>query len=123
MSDLPLIDEAALRSLDRYGPGDFLEQMIDLFLASSGETVASLRRAGAEGDGARTAFEAHSLRSSSGNLGLLALAEASRRLEESASDAPSALASRIHDLVAVHKATVEELSKFRASLGEASRIF
>ena len=122
MSDLPLIDEAVLESLGEYGPGDFLEQMIDLFLATSTETMASLREAAAVGNAAQAAFDAHSLRSSAGNLGLLALAEATRALEESAQADTSTLPSRTHDLVVVHGATVEELVKFRDRLREASRI-
>lgn len=122
MSDLPLIDEAALESLGEYGPGDFLEQMIDLFLATSTETMVSLREASALGNGAQAAFDAHSLRSSAGNLGLLALVEAARSLEESALSDSSTLPSRTHDLVAVHGATMEELVRFRDRLREASRI-
>lgn len=121
MSDLPLLDEAVLESLGEYGPGNFLEQMIDLFLATSTETMASLRAASAAGNGAQAAFDAHSLRSSSGNLGLHALVEASRRLEESVLHDASSLAPRTHDLVAVHGATVEELVKYRDRLREASR--
>lgn len=122
MSDLPLIDETVLESLRDYGPGDFLEQMIDLFLATSTETMSSLREASASGNGAQAAFDAHSLRSGSGNLGLLALVEAARNLEESVLLDSSTLTSRTHDLVAVHGATVEELVRFRDRLREASRI-
>lgn len=122
MSNLPLIDEAVLDSLGQYGPGDFLEQMIDLFLATSSETMVSLREAATVGNGAQMAFDAHSLRSSAGNLGLLALVEAARALEESALADSSSLPSRTHDLVTVHGATVEELVKFRDRLREASRI-
>lgn len=122
MSNLPLIDEAVLESLGEYGPGDFLEQMIDLFLANSSQTMTSLREASAVGNGAQAAFDAHSLRSSAGNLGLLALVDAARRLEESALADSSSLLSRTHDVVAVHGATVEELVKFRDRLREASRI-
>jgi HPt (histidine-containing phosphotransfer) domain-containing protein len=122
MSDLPLIDEPTLESLGNYGPEDFLEQMIDLFLATSKETMLSLREASTMGNAAQAALDAHSLRSSAGNLGLDALVQASVALEESVLADSSSLLSRTHDLVAIHEATVEELVKFRDRLREASRI-
>jgi CheY-like chemotaxis protein/HPt (histidine-containing phosphotransfer) domain-containing protein len=71
----------AIRSLQRNGRPDFLARLIEKYVASSKEYVATIRRAVASGDASALWQAAHALRSSSGMMGASMFAELCRELE------------------------------------------
>ena len=71
----------AIRSLQRNGRPDFLARLIEKYVASSKEHVATIRRAVASGDASALWQAAHALRSSSGMMGASMFAELCRELE------------------------------------------
>lgn len=70
-----------IRSLQRNGRPDFLAQLIEKYVASSKEHVATIRRAVASGDASALWRAAHALKSSSGMMGAFMFAELCRELE------------------------------------------
>jgi PAS domain S-box-containing protein len=71
----------AIRSLQRNGRPDFLAKLIEKYVASSKEYVATIRRAVASGDASALWRAAHALKSSSGMMGASMFAELCRELE------------------------------------------
>ncbi|MDE3052055.1 MAG: response regulator, partial [Nitrospirota bacterium] len=71
----------AIRSLQRNGRPDFLAQLIEKYVASSKEYVATIQRAVASGDASALWQAAHALKSSSGMMGASMFAELCRELE------------------------------------------
>lgn len=121
MPELALIDPEALETLRELGTGDFLERMIELFLDTSKITVQDAVAAAHAGNAAQAAFDAHNLRSSAGNLGLLALSEAARAVETFRTADNRAIVGRTDELRRVYALTVEALVAVRDQLREASR--
>jgi HPt (histidine-containing phosphotransfer) domain-containing protein len=81
------LDRAALdaiRALDEGGAAGLLQQVVQVYLESVPPLIAELRRAGAAGDAAAVRDAAHSLKSSSANLGAARLAEMCRAVEHAA---------------------------------------
>ena len=81
------LDRAALdaiRALDEGGAAGLLQQVVQLYLESAPPLIAELRRAGAAGDAAAVRNAAHSLKSSSANLGAVRLAELCKAIEHAA---------------------------------------
>lgn len=66
--------------LDEYG-ADFLVELIDVYLADTPNRLALLRRAIESGDAETCVREAHTLKSSSANLGALELSASAREIE------------------------------------------
>jgi CheY-like chemotaxis protein len=80
------IDPEALetiRALERQGRPDMLARVISFYLEDSLRLLEALRRASSEGDEIGVKREAHSLKSSSANVGALRLAELCKELESS----------------------------------------
>ena len=85
---MPLLDSAALQTLrDLSGPGDetFFVEVIDLYLKDSLALVSAIRQAAHNRDAQALMPAAHSLRSSSGNVGAASLSAVCRALECAAS--------------------------------------
>ncbi len=81
------LDRAALdaiRALDEGGAAGLLQQVVQLYLESVPRLIAELRRAGAAGDASAVRNAAHSLKSSSANLGAVRLAEMCKAVEQAA---------------------------------------
>jgi len=81
------LDRAALdaiRALDQGGAAGLLQQVVQLYLESVPQLIAELRRAGAAGDASAVRNAAHSLKSSSANLGAARLAEMCKAIEQAA---------------------------------------
>jgi HPt (histidine-containing phosphotransfer) domain-containing protein len=81
------LDRAALdaiRALDDGGARGLLRQVMRLYLHSVPPLIAELRRAGAAGDLAAVRNAAHSLKSSSANVGATRLAEMCKAVERAA---------------------------------------
>ena len=91
---------AQIRSLQRPGHPDLLERLITMFLSSSREDMANLRRAAAEGDDATVTRIAHRLKSSSANLG-------ARRLSASLVDLEHHARGLRADSPVLHRALLE----------------
>lgn len=82
-----VLDRAALdaiRALDDGGARGLLRQVMRLYLDSVPPLIAELRRAGAGGDLAAVRNAAHSLKSSSANVGATRLAEMCKAVERAA---------------------------------------
>ena len=80
---LPDLDPAQLRSLLDLGADPALvQELIALHAADGPERIRALEAAVSAGDAARGATEAHQLKGSVGNLGLVRLAELARQLEQ-----------------------------------------
>ncbi|MDX1562508.1 MAG: response regulator, partial [Gammaproteobacteria bacterium] len=79
-----LLDQTALdniRSLERSGNPRMLSRVIELYLANSAELMTEMKKAFNADDPERVARSAHTLKSSSANLGAMAFAEVCRVLE------------------------------------------
>jgi HPt (histidine-containing phosphotransfer) domain-containing protein len=79
----PAIDEATFANLLEMTGGDvdFLDELVDTYIADGDGQVAALREAADRGSVADLVRPAHSLKSSSLNIGALALGELCRDLE------------------------------------------
>jgi signal transduction histidine kinase/DNA-binding response OmpR family regulator len=80
----PSIDQKTLetiRALQRQGKPDLLERVIQIYLGDSLRLLEALRGAFSQGDGTGLKRQAHSLKSSSANVGALRLAELCKELE------------------------------------------
>jgi HPt (histidine-containing phosphotransfer) domain-containing protein len=66
--------------VDEYG-ADFLVELIDVYLADTPNRLALLRQAIEGGDAETCVREAHTLKSSSANLGALALSASAKEME------------------------------------------
>lgn len=83
-NDGPLLEAETLQTLrDLSGPGDeaFFVEVIDLYLKDSVPLVDAIRKAGHSRDARALMPAAHSLRSSSGNVGAVRLSAVCRALE------------------------------------------
>lgn len=83
----PAIDRDTFERLVEMTGGEleFVDELVDTYLEDGAQQVALLRDAAAGGDGAEALVRpAHSLKSSSLNVGALALGELCRTLEEAA---------------------------------------
>jgi HPt (histidine-containing phosphotransfer) domain-containing protein len=80
------IDEATFANLLEMTGGDmeFVDELVDTYLADGEGQVETLREAAARSDAADLVRPAHSLKSSSLNVGALRLGELARSLEETA---------------------------------------
>ena len=98
--------------IDEYGE-DFLVELIGDYLDDGSSRMARLRRAFNAGDAEALTLEAHTLKSSSANLGAQTLSALAKRLEEMGRNgAVSALAddvARFEEQFAMVKASLEKL--------------
>ena len=83
---LPAVD---LEALDRLlemtgGDLDFLDELVDTYLADAPVQLAAMREAAASGASADLIRPAHSLKSNSANIGAMTLADLCRNLETAA---------------------------------------
>ena len=72
---------ASIQALQRPGKPPLLQRVIGVYLESSPQLMDGIHAALADGDAAALSDHAHSLKSSSGNLGAMALFELCRQLE------------------------------------------
>jgi HPt (histidine-containing phosphotransfer) domain-containing protein len=77
---------ASLRTLERPGGPSLVERVVTTYLESSPSQLAEAREALERGDHAVLRRAAHTLKSSSGNVGALRLSQLCRELEASARD-------------------------------------
>ncbi|WP_211444705.1 response regulator [Collimonas humicola] len=83
----------ALRSLQRPGRPDVLTRVVDLFILDAPRLLAAMRKAVAENDAEALRHAAHTLKSTSANVGAVALAANCREIEQLARSANVAAAA------------------------------
>lgn len=110
------LDGEAIARLLRLGGDDLAGRMAALFLGLAPERLREARAAVAAGEGDQVRRAAHSLKSSSGNVGAYAVMEAAGQLEEAAErgDQPEALAPLLAALEAALEAADPELRALAA---------
>ncbi len=84
MSDLPTIDPEAIANLRDLNPGDggeFLREIITIYIEDTPKRLADLRTCLASGDVATFTRAAHTVKGSSANVGAVALKAIAERLE------------------------------------------
>jgi histidine phosphotransfer protein HptB len=82
--ELPTIDPEAIANLRELNPGDggeFLREIISIYLEDTPKRLADLRTCLASGDVATFTRAAHTIKGSSANVGALALKAIAERLE------------------------------------------
>jgi HPt (histidine-containing phosphotransfer) domain-containing protein len=91
---LPTFDQAAFDHLLEITGNDleFVDELIDTYLADASLQLEAMQAAASSGDAAALVRPAHSLKSSSANVGAMALADICRALEAAArtGDVPDA---------------------------------
>ena len=86
-----VIDRAHLEQLGARFGGPFVVQLIDLFISQGRERISAAQQAAAAGNPRGVSSAAHSLKSSAGNLGALALASRAAEVERiGAAEQPTA---------------------------------
>lgn len=81
MSETPILDWAKLDQLSEWGGAELKEKMIDLFFENAPVRLNSIREGLDVGDSELAERAAHSLKSSSGNLGAQTLQALAGRVE------------------------------------------
>lgn len=83
MEALPIFDESILQAMGGMASPSLVGRMIDMYLETTESQIAKVDKAAQEDDWGVAAFAAHSLKSSSGNLGLPQLSETVAQIDES----------------------------------------
>ena len=112
------LDPEAFRHLLDITGGDleFVDELIDTYIDDASVQLEAMRRAAAAGDVEAMIRPAHSLKSSSANVGAAALAEASRALEADArSGAVADVETRVTACAAAFEAARDALLAERAA--------
>ena len=109
------IDREALDNLLEITGGDpeFLDELIETYLADAEEQIAAMREALADGHDAALMRPAHSLKSNSANVGATVLAELCRSIELDARN------GAVPDAAARLETVETEFAYVRAALQEA----
>lgn len=114
---------ANLRALQRPGGGDVLSQIVQLYLEKIPQLLDLLRDAVTRDDAAAIFRIAHSLKSSSGNVGAMTLVELCKELEvmgrtQSTAEAPATFTAIAAEYAMVQEALAAELRKPPQSPGK-----
>jgi len=115
----PLLEQKALemiRALQRPGKPSVLGKIINLYLENSPGLIKTVRKSVEQGDGVALCEAAHSLKSSSANLGAVSMAAVCKKLEEMGreghTDAAKALTGRMEsEYKSVSVALADELGR------------
>ena len=100
-AERPAIDEATFAALGRLANGALRERLLRLFVAEADPTAARIDAAVGRANWDSVAREAHSFRSSCGQIGAMALAEAVGALEQAACARDPTAVERAQAVVAV----------------------
>lgn len=87
MPDQPIIDQDAIDNLRELNPGDngeFLREIVAIYIEDTPKRIDDLKRTLAAGDAAAFARAAHTIKGSSSNVGAAALRGVAERLEHMA---------------------------------------
>ena len=113
MPETPVLDRAVIDDMVEHIGADALRPVIELFVGESRRYVTLIRQGATAGDTAgREAARraAHSLKSSAGQLGAAALAEAAAGIERVSEDGEASLGERAAALETCAKATAVALT-------------
>lgn len=115
MPDEPILDAEAidnLRSLDTGDGGEFLREIIGIFIEDTGARIAELKQALAAGDARTFTRAAHSVKGSSSNIGAREVRILAEQLEHRSKDGPlPPLAELLPTLEAAYTRASVELRK------------
>ena len=75
-----------LRNLDSSGDGNFLTEIVDLYLSQLNTLNESIKNSCNKGNFLQASKSAHSLRGASLNIGAIALADISKKIEQDIKD-------------------------------------
>lgn len=100
MTDMPVIERAALERLTRMGGGRLVRQMLEMYLSLGAERLEALRSAAAAGDADRVERAVHTLKSTAGNVGAV-------RLQYTATEIESRAAAGVIDMELVNRIPLE----------------
>ncbi len=120
-SDRPLLERSALdaiRALQSDAAPDLLAQVVRLYFESAADMLARLRAGLATGDHDAVRIAAHTLKSSSANLGAAALAEMCKQLELAART--GSLGPGLPDAQALERAYLAVRAALEAEIGETT---
>jgi histidine phosphotransfer protein HptB len=84
MPDAKAIDSSAIKSLRELAPGDngeFLKEIITIYIEDTPKRIAELKASLASGDTVTFTRAAHTIKGSSSNVGAVALKSVAERLE------------------------------------------
>ena len=116
MPDLPIIDPDAITNLRELNPGDngeFLREIVGIYVEDTPKRLAELRGAFAAGDAPALTRAAHTIKGSSSNVGAAALRSAAERLEHMArSEGLGGAAPLVAECEAQFALVLAELKKF-----------
>ncbi|HUP20347.1 MAG TPA: Hpt domain-containing protein [Gemmatimonadota bacterium] len=118
------LDPVALDRLRRLGGDELVREMARLFVRLGAERLAAAREGLGRDDPEVVERAAHSLKSSAGNVGAGALAEAADRAEQAAEsaargDAPANLAVLVERMEAEYALAAEELARWMERIDRA----
>jgi histidine phosphotransfer protein HptB len=116
VSDTPIIDSEAIDNLRELNPGDggeFLKEIVNIYIEDTPNRLAELRKSLAAGDVATFARAAHTIKGSSANVGATTLRALAERLEH---------ASRKDGLGALAPLVAECEAEFARAAGELRAI-
>jgi len=95
MSDREILDAKAMERLREWGGDNLVSQMVELFLANSPARMDQIRSGLEAGDAKETERGAHSLKSSSANLGATEVRRLAQEMEGAASQQDLGTASSL----------------------------
>lgn len=84
MTDVPVVNPAAVDRLRRLGGANLVRQMLELYLGQGADRMDSLVEGAAAGDADRVERSAHTMKSSAGNVGALRLQQTAEAVEAAA---------------------------------------
>jgi HPt (histidine-containing phosphotransfer) domain-containing protein len=116
--DIPVIDPDAIAGLRELNPGDngeFLREIVGIYIEDTPKRIADLRSSLASGDVAAFTRAAHTIKGSSANVGAVALRSVAERLEFiSRKEGLAGVAALIADCEAEFARAAAELRKITA---------
>lgn len=116
------LDRVALdniRALDQSGSSALLQRVIGMYLKSTPDLVRAMRRAVDAGDAAAVGTAAHSLKSSSLNIGAARLGNLCREIEAAARSTPPATSAALVAALESEYLRVEQLLRSELENGDA----
>jgi HPt (histidine-containing phosphotransfer) domain-containing protein len=115
--DNPIIDPDAIANLRQLNPddgGEFMREIIGIYIEDTPKRIEELKKTLASGDTAAFARAAHTIKGSSSNVGAQALRAVAERLEKAArSEGLGAVAPIVAECEAQYALAVAELGKFQ----------
>jgi HPt (histidine-containing phosphotransfer) domain-containing protein len=115
--DIPIIDPGAIANLRQLNPddgGEFLREIVGIYIEDTPLRIAELRKTLASGDTTAFARAAHTIKGSSSNVGAQALRAVAERLEKMArSEGLGGVDHLLAECEAQFALTVAELKKFQ----------